>query len=113
MSLRIFLLHIFEDLITFCSTQSNEAYIYFFNTLPTIYKGKLIERFSTLQPVNHFGNISMEPAYIYMRTVELSFWLAGASQNSPANDHSSTRVQEISKNVVALPETTTLFLGDL
>lgn len=78
----------FEDLISICGTANNEAYIYFFNSLPKTFKAKFAERFPTSQPMDRFGAPSIQPAYDYARTLELSLQLAGdKEQNYPNKSH--------------------------
>lgn len=88
----------FEDLFMLCGTQNSEVYIYFFNSLPKIYKGKFTERFPTSRPVDRAGNPSMQPAYDYARTLELAFTLAGEQQTSSSSGSSSKKNMNKSSN---------------
>lgn len=80
----------FEDLITLCDTPVNEAYVYFFNSLPSTYKAKFAEKFPTSQPISSIGEPSIHVAYEYARTLDLSYKL------STAKNEDSGRKQDTS-----------------
>lgn len=86
---------VFEDLVSLCGTPTNEAYIYFFNSLPKTYKGKFAERFPDSQPLHRTGRPSIQVAYYYARTLELSMKLSGESQRS---SHEENKRHEQKKN---------------
>lgn len=79
-------LALFEDLISLCGTPNNEAYIYFFNSLPKAYKGKFAERFPDSQPLDRTGRPSIHVAYDYARTLELFLKLSGEFQKNANGD---------------------------
>lgn len=67
----------FEDLVSLCDTPVNEAYIYFLNSLPQVYKAKFTEKFPTSQPVDVTGQPSILTAYECARTLDLSYKMSG------------------------------------
>ena len=80
----------FDDLICLCETPTNEAYIYFFNSLPINFKGKFAKKFPDYHPVDTTGRSSINVAYEYARTLDLSLNII--SENSANKNNAKEKV---------------------